>query len=334
MKVERFISEREGDWRELDELLRAGGRHRRRRGAADVLRLGALYRGAAADLALARRGHPGDPIVARLESLVARARQAVYAEAGPTRSPLRFVTTGLWQAIAGLGPFLAISALLFFGTIGLGMLWGATDPEAARGVVPGQFLDAADPPRGDQGLTAAEAGAFSSQIFVNNIQVGLLVFAAGMLFGVGAGLVLVYNGLIIGALLGVAIDVGTLADILRLVTAHGVLELSGIVVEGAAGLALGWALVDPGRVTRRAALAARARPAMAVVLGLIPFTVVAGLAEGFVSPSGASWTLVLGVGFGLGALFWGLVVWRGVVAGRGGLRRPTPARAPSPAGTR
>lgn len=317
MRLQRFESERRPGWVALEALLTRSGGKAGALGADEVRELGVRYREAAADLARARRAFPAEPVTPALEALVVRARQAVYAEAGPTRSPLRFVTTELWQAIAGLGPFLAISALLFFGTIGLGMLWGATDPEAARGMVPGQFLDAADPPRGDQGLTAAEAGAFSSQIFVNNIQVGLLVFAAGMLFGVGSGLVLVYNGLIIGALLGVAIDVGTLADILRLVTAHGVLELSGIVVEGAAGLALGWALVDPGRATRRAALAARARPAMAVVLGLIPFTVLAGLAEGFVSPSGASWPVVLGVGFGLGALFWGLVVWRGVVAGRG-----------------
>jgi hypothetical protein len=75
MKVERFISEREGDWRELDELRRT--RRRARSGARSVLRLAALYRGAAADLALARRGHPGDPVVARLESLGARARQVV-----------------------------------------------------------------------------------------------------------------------------------------------------------------------------------------------------------------------------------------------------------------
>ncbi|CAA9510078.1 MAG: SpoIIM [uncultured Solirubrobacteraceae bacterium] len=313
MRLQRFESERRPGWVALEALLvRARGKPGAL-GADGVRELGARYREAAADLALARRAFPAEPITPALEALVARARQAVYAEAGPARSPRRFFTTGLWRAIAGLGPFLAVSALLFFGTIGLGMLWGATDPDAARGMVPGGFLDAADPPRGDRGLTAAEAGAFSSQIFVNNIRVGLLVFAAGILFGVGAGLLLIYNGLIIGALLGVALEVGTLLDILRLITAHGVLELSGIVVEGAAGLALGWALVDPGRLTRRAALAARARPAMAVVLGLVPFTVLAGLAEGFVSPAGASWATVLAVGFGLGFAFWGLVVWRGLL---------------------
>ncbi len=313
MRLQRFESERRPGWVALEGLLSRGGAL----GAAETRELAARYREAAADLALARRAFPAEPVTPALEALVGRARQAVYAEAGPTRSPLGFYATGLWRHIAGLGPFLLIAALLFFGTIGLGMLWGATDPDAARGMVPGGFLDAADPPQGDQELSAGEAGAFSSQIFTNNIQVGFTVFAAGLLFGVGSGLLLVYNALVIGALLGVAIDVGTLPDILRLITAHGVLELSEIVVEGAAGMALGWALVDPGRSSRRAALAARARPAMAVVLGLVPITVVAGLAEGFVSPNGSSWPVVLAVGFGLGGAFWALVVWRGAYAGRG-----------------
>lgn len=311
MRLQRFESERRDGWVALEGLLA-----RRALGAAETRELGARYREAAADLALARRAFPAEPVTPALEALVGRARQAVYAEAGPSRSPLAFYSRGLWRHIAGLGPFLLIAGLLFFGTIALGMLWGATDPDGARGMVPGEFLNAADPPRGDQGLTAGEAGSFSAQIFTNNIQVGFMVFAAGLLFGVGSGLLLIYNGLIIGALLGVAIDVGTLPDILKLITAHGVLELSEIVVEGAAGLALGWALVDPGRQTRRAALAARARPAMAVVLGLVPITVIAGLAEGFVSPNGSPWPVVLLVGFGLGGSFWSLVVLRGVKGAR------------------
>ena len=82
---------------------------------------------------------------------------------------------------------------------------------------------------------------------------------------------------------------------------------------------------------------------MAVVLGLIPFTLVAGFAEGFVSPSGASWPVVLTVGFGLGVAFWALVLWRGVLTARrprktppleAALGRATPVLVPSLAGTR
>src|SRR5215216_2607775 len=82
VNLERFESQRGGDWARLETLLRrAGGRRGRRRlGADGVLELGSLYRGAAADLAYARRRFPGDPVVARLEALVVAGRGAVYGQ--------------------------------------------------------------------------------------------------------------------------------------------------------------------------------------------------------------------------------------------------------------
>jgi uncharacterized membrane protein SpoIIM required for sporulation len=74
---------------------------------------------------------------------------------------------------------------------------------------------------------------------------------------------------------------------------------------------MGWALVDPGPLTRRAALATQARPAMAVVLGTAPWLVVAGLTEGYVSPAGWGGAGPYVVGFGLGGAYWGLLLWRG-----------------------
>jgi uncharacterized membrane protein SpoIIM required for sporulation len=309
--IERFERERAGAWARLDAALsRARGRPERL-GAAGVLELGGLYRAAAADLALARRLFPGDPLTARLEGLVLRARQAVYADVGARRSPRAFLSRGYWRLVADRRRALALAATLFFGATAFALVWGILDPDAAAGLVPGAFIDGADPPRGDRGLTAAQSAGFSSQIFTNNIKVTFLAFGAGLVFAVGGALLLVYNGLILGAVLGVAAANGNLGPVLRLVVAHGVLELSCIVVAGAAGLRMGWALVEPGRLTRRAALAAQARPAMAVVLGTAPWLVVAGLVEGYVSPAGWGGAAPYAVGLGLGALYWGLVLARG-----------------------
>ena len=59
------------------------------------------------------------------------------------------------------------------------------------------------------------------------------------------------------------------------------------------------------------ALRAEARAAVEIVLGTAVWLVVAGLVEGFLTPAGKGLTVVLIVGFGLGALYWGLVLWRG-----------------------
>jgi uncharacterized membrane protein SpoIIM required for sporulation len=285
------------------------------------MELGGLYRTAAADLALARRLFPGDPLTGRLEALVVRARATVYADVGGRPSLRAFVTGGYWRLVRERRLALAVAATLFFGGTAFALVWGILDPDAASGLVPGVFIDGADPPRGDRGLTTAQSAAFSSQIFTNNIQVTFLCFAAGLLFAVGGAFLLVYNGLIFGAVLGVAAANGNLDQLLRLVVAHGVLELSCIVVAGAAGLQMGWALVSPGPLTRRAALAAQARPAMAIVLGTAPWLVVAGLVEGYVSPAGWGGAGPHVVGFLLGLAFWSLIALKG---GRTTRRTATP----------
>lgn len=294
--------------RELAELLDRAGERPDRLSAAEVRELGTRYREAAADVALLRVRRPGAVETRRLEQLVVRGRQAVYGDVGPGRAPLAFVRHGYWRAVRDLAPQLALASLLFFGSMALAMLWGATDPDAARGVVPGGFIDAAQPPSGSQELSAGESAAFSSEVLTNNIQVTFLVFAAGLLLGVGGALLLLYNGLVIGALLGVAQDAGTLGAVLDAIVSHGVLELSCIVVAGAAGLRFGWSVIDAGPGTRREQVIAAARPAFSVVLGTAPWLVVAGVAEGFVSPSGLSGTGVVAVGVALGAVYWALVV--------------------------
>jgi uncharacterized membrane protein SpoIIM required for sporulation len=313
MKVERFIGEREGDWRELDGLLRV--RRRGRRTAPEVLRLAALYRGAAADLALARRGHPGDPVVTRLESLVARARQAVYAEE-PRRGSLRtFFGRTYWVRVRERpGPLLLAIALLLVPAL-LAAAWALADPGAAVALVPGQFRAAVEPVR-DTGMTAAESAAFSGTVMTNNIQVTFLAFAAGIGFGLGTALVVAYNGLILGAIAGGAIANGNGAAFAEFVVAHGVIELSCIAVAAAAGLRVGYAVVAPGPRERGRALVEEARPAIAIVLGTVPWLVVAGIIEGFVTRAGFGLVPGIALGVGVGALYWTLVVVRGRPAAR------------------
>ena len=329
MKVERFISEREGDWRELDELLRAGGRHRRRRGAADVLRLGALYRGAAADLALARRGHPGDPIVARLESLVARARQAVYADE-PRRGSLRtFFGRTYWVRVRERPLALALAIALLVVPAALTIAWAIGDTGAAVGLVPERFRGAVEPV-GDTGMTTSQTAAFSSAVMTNNIQVTFLAFAAGILFGLGTAVVVAYNGAVLGAVAGGAIANGNGVEFAEFVTAHGVIELSCIAVAAAAGMRMGYAIVAPGPRRRSRALAEEARSAIAIVLGTIPWVILAGIIEGFVTRSGFGLVPGIVLGVGVGAVYWTLVVVRGRPQRPAAATPPALTAAPAP----
>jgi uncharacterized membrane protein SpoIIM required for sporulation len=307
------VETRQERWRDLDALVSRAGRRAESLGPDGVRRLGALYRAVAADLALARRRFVGDPTVARLEALVARARPLVYDRARRGGSVAEFATTGYWRRVRERPALLLISALLLFGPWVLAAVWAVRDPGAASGVVPSEYRSVTEPrERGtDLGLTTDRQAAFSSEIFTNNIRVTIVAFAGGIAAGIGTAALLVYQGVLFGAITGLAIWAGNGASFFELVTAHGVLELSCIVVASAAGLRMGWALVSPGHRRRGVALAAEARVAVEIVLGTAPWLVLAGLVEGFITPRGLGLGPVIVIGASLGALYWALVLWRG-----------------------
>jgi uncharacterized membrane protein SpoIIM required for sporulation len=321
MRLDRFVGDRQAAWEELEGLVARAGNRPEKLGVQGVLRLGGLYRRALADLSLARKSFPGDPVERRLEALVLRSRQLVYGAARRSAA-IAFFTTGYWRRVAERPLALAAAAALLFVPMALAAVWALDDPHAALGVVPAEFAGAAEPGDGPGGLSGNEQAALSSKIFTNNIQVSLLAIAGGALLGLGTALVLVYNGTFIGALGGLASGGGHAEPFFTLVVPHGVLELSCIVIAEVAGLRVGWAIVSPGTLTRAQSLVREARRSMELVLGTAPWLVLAGLVEGFVTTELPGLTEALIVGFGLGIVYWGLVLWRG--------RPATAGLAPSP----
>ena len=328
MNLDAFVRDRSPAWSRLESLVRTAGRRAESLGPERVLELGGLYRATAADLALARRAFPGDPLVARLERLVAAARTLVYAVPARRFGLRDFVTRGYWRLVRERLVPLAIASALLFGPALLAGGWALDDPGAAAGLVPGEFRSVTEPRVEGEGLglSADEEAAFSASVMTNNIRVSLLAFAAGILAGLGTAAVLIINGVLLGTVAGLAIGAGNGRPFVELVAAHGVLELSCIVVAGAAGLRLGWALVEPGPGSRGDALRREARPALALVLGTAPWLVVAGLVEGYLTPTGMGMNAALAVGCALAAIYWALVVGLG--------RRSRAAPAPSFADTR
>lgn len=315
--LDEFVSQRSPTWIELEQLLERAGSHPSRLGADGVRRLGTCYRASAADLAHARRRFPGDAVVVRLEQLVPRGRQCVYNAPASRRSLWEFFSTTYWRRVRERRLILAISFLCLAVPTLLGGYWAWRDPGPASGLVSSQYQSVTQPraPGQSLGESVDQESALAGEIFTNNIRVTFVAFAGGLLLGLGTLWVLLQNGVLLGVVGGLAIGSGNGRPFFELVTAHGVLELSCIIVSGAAGLRLGWAIIDPGTRPRGEALREEARAAIEIVLGTAPWLVVAGLVEGFLTPAGTGLPTVLAVGLSLGAIYWGLVMWRGGPAG-------------------
>ena len=315
VNLQEFLSRQSQSWQELDELVRRARRKPERLGPLDALRLGRLYRATAADLAFARRAFPGDPVVAQVEYLVSRSRSLVYDAPSRRASVVRFFTTGYWRLVAEKPVALLAAFVLLFGPAALSAGWALRNPGAAAGAVPAEFRPATQSERPWRDLTPGEQAAFTTAVFTNNIQVTLIAFAGGVTLGLLTAGMLIFNGITLGAVGGLMVGAGNWRGFAELVTGHGVLELSCILVAGAAGLRFGWSIAAPGHRTRAESVRREARKTAAIALGTAPWLVAAGIVEGNRARLAEAGVGVdLAVGTAIGAVFWALVVIRGRAA--------------------
>lgn len=313
---------RQDEWRRLEDLI--ARRQARRLGPRDALALASLYRRSTADLARAQRDWPDQPVAWYLNGLVARGHATLYREGGGgPRAVARFYRSTLPSTYRAAAPFLLAAAALLLLPALLAFALGLADPALAAGMVPAQVLADARAHRLWTDIPEAHRALASSGIMTNNIQVVLLAFAGGVLLCLPSAYVLVTNGVSLGATFAVVTHYGVGPGLLDFVVAHGFLELSIIVGGGAAGLMMGWALLQPGPYRRRDALVLAARRASVLVVGLAPLLIVAGVVEGNLSPTHAPFPLKLGLGVTLAALAHAYLLGAG--------RRP---RATTPGGSR
>lgn len=315
--VERFVAEHQARWAELVDLVdRAGGRLERLT-PDEVLTLGDRYRATAADLARARQRWPGDPVVGELEALVTRGRSLVYRTPGRRTSFAAWLTTGFFRRVRERPRALLVAFLLLWGpSIGVAV-WAHGDPTTATQVARVSSLSsgAADSAnaggRGDRSTSATESSTLGTQISLNNIRAALTMLAGGLTGGVLTGGVMVFNGAVVGLVIGLFTANGAGDVAMSYLAPHGFLEWSLVTVAGAAGLRVGAALVAPGLRPRATALVEEARGAAEVTLGVALWLVPTGIVEGFVTPQGLPPGVAVAFGLAFAGLFWGLVLWRG-----------------------
>lgn len=273
-------------WDRLARLTAKAGRGPTRLSAEEIVELVDLYQRASADLSHVRTYQPDPALAASLTRLVARAGSVVYGTRTRTlRDAGRFLTATFPAALWSIRRFLVASALLLLGP-GVAMgAWVGTSEAALEATAPPAVRQAYVEERFEDYYSSGPAVAFSSQVFTNNVRVAFLAFAGGIAFCVATAGILVVNGAAIGTAAGTFVAAGQAPKFWGLVLPHGLLELTAVCIAGAAGLSLGWALIDPGDRRRSEALAEGARRAVAVVIGLVAVFGVAGLIEGFVTGS-------------------------------------------------
>lgn len=314
MTPELFVRSRRQDWQQLEALLKKNSGSRVDfMSEADVRALDQLYRAAVADLALAQRDFPHHDATAYLNALVGKGHHLVYRGGAVGRRQIRrYFTHTVPQTIRRNWRYVLAAHILFYLPALIAYLVVLPNPEIAYTVFP-DGMGAYQTVENTGDLWINIDGAVDGPLITtNNIQVCLLAFAGGMLAGLLTLYILVNNGLMLGAIFAFVQNYGLGGELGEFVSGHGPVELSVICLSGAAGLRLGMSMIAPGLMRRRDAVAAAGRDAMTIAFIGALWLVVAGMIEGFISPSEfIPWWGKLLVGIVSGAAMWGYYLLSG-----------------------
>ncbi len=286
----RFRAAREADWRRLEEIVaRAERRSVRALEDEELLALPILYRGALSSLSVARETSLDLELVTYLEGLCTRAYFFVYGvRSSPGKRLGAFFARDWPGAVRSLWKETLVALLLTLVGALSGYLLVSGNPGWYDSFVPPDLASGRDfsastaslrdtlyHDQGAQGL-----GFFATYLFTHNSQVSVLCFALGFAFGVPTALLLVHNGTMLGAILALFASRGLGPEMGGWLIIHGSTEFFAIILAGAAGLRIGWAVIFPGEETRLASATRAGRSAALVMGGVVVMLLVAGLLEG------------------------------------------------------
>lgn len=289
MNIQRWIARREPNWQRLDALLKQiekkGLKSLR---AAEIRELASLYRSVAADLARARTQQIGNTLIQSLQSLTTRAYTQIYQ--GSRRQEwhaiLEFYRWGLPSVVQKTFVYIAIATALFL--LGALVAWWYSwqNPSFMSLIVPDNLITKVrDEHKLWMGSIVGVEPLASSSITINNLSVSFGAVAGGITVGLYTAYLMVFNGLLIGAV-GTLVGQNNLAyPFWAFVFPHGSLELPAIFFAGGAGFLLARAILFPGKYRRGDALKFYGSQAVQLVFGIVPMLMIAGTLEGFFSPN-------------------------------------------------
>lgn len=289
MLAEDFIVRKRRSWERLDRLTSRARNGLTGFSAEDVQEFGRLYRQVTSDLAVARRDFPDHPVAAYLNDLAFRTHGQIYRSKSTHLGQLFFFFTHTFpRTFRETWSYTLAAFLMFLLPALVCFIIAYRDTGAMLQVFPAYEDIINDIRAGHEWWKHIneEGRAFSSSfIMTNNIRVAFIAFAGGVFFGTLSLYVLAQNGIMLGTVAGAAQQFDFADNLWGFIAAHGVIELSVIFIAGGAGIQLGWSILRPGLHTRGAALRKASHRAVQLLFGCVPLLVIAGIIEGFISPS-------------------------------------------------
>jgi len=300
MNIDIFIRQRKPDWEKLETLMKNFEKNGLERvDQVQILELGDLYRRTVSDLSFAKSNFKDYRLLSYLNQLVANSYAKIYRdEPFSFLSIMKYFSSDFPQLFRKYFKYILLAFLAFVLTGITGFFLVTANHKIA--VYEEQSIrEAFSKMKKEEKWADIERQArpfAASAIMTNNIKVVFLSFAFGITAGIGTLFIIVSNGFHLGACAGMAFMKG-ISDLLwSFVFSHGMIELTCIFIAAGAGFLIGDAILNPGLFTRKEALKNNSLEAVKLIAGTVPMLVLAGLIEGFISPSGINQLYKFGFG--------------------------------------
>lgn len=282
MTESEFIEKNVADWEALEQLLASTNRD------ADTLQK--LFIKVSGDLSYASTFYPNRSVRLYLNKLTQQIFDTIEKE---SKSQLSFEKVKIFfTRILPLEVYrsrkaFALSFVIFLLAVVVGAVSTAHSEDFTRVILGDDYVNMTDRniAEGDpMGVYKDEAKMdMFLRITINNIRVSFLAFILGIFGGLGTIILLLYNGIMVGTFQYYFYQKGLFATSFFTIWIHGTIEISAIIIAGAAGFVLGRGLLFPETYTRGIAMQVSAKRAVRIIVGIVPLFILAGFLESYVT---------------------------------------------------
>ncbi len=281
MRESAFIQRNKARWEEFEKII-----HNQQQAAPD--KLAELFIQVTDDLSFARTQYPQSRTTQYLNALASKVHLEIYKNKREDKN--RFIT--FWKEEVPMAMYqarqpLLYAFLIFVIAMVIGAISVAHDDTFVRLIMGDGYVNMTlENIRNGNPTRVYSSGGEMDMFFMitlNNIMVSFRVFVFGVFASLGTGLYLFYNGLMVGTFIMFFYNESQLTQALPVIMLHGTIELTSIVIAAAAGFVMGNSLIFPGTYSRLASFKQGAVKGLKIVMGLVPFFIIAGFIESFVT---------------------------------------------------
>jgi len=280
MRESAFVKHNKARWEEFEKVVKNP--------SASPDKLAELFIQITDDLSFSRTQYPESRTTQYLNSLASKVHGEIYKNKKEDKS--RFVLfwkTELPAVMYGIQKQLLYAFIIFIIAGIIGAISTDHDDTFVRLILGDGYVNMTleNIKTGNPTKVYSSGGEMDMffKITLNNIMVSLKVFVFGLFFSLGTGLFLFYNALMVGTFVMFFYNENQLSQALPVIMLHGTIELSSIVIAAAAGFTMGNSILFPGTYSRVASFKMGAMKGLKIVMGLIPFFIMAGFIESFIT---------------------------------------------------